>query len=68
MHVIRHYDGNSKIEFRSIVMQAASESDRAHMLWKRKPMLGAERYKMLPVIDLKMRKLPPVESLRHRKK
>jgi len=64
VHVIRHYDGDSKIEFRSIVMQAAFENDRAHMLWQNPPMVGAERYKMLPVIDLQMRKLAPVESLR----
>jgi hypothetical protein len=66
VHVIRHDNGHSKIELRSIVMQAASENDRAHMFWQKQPMVSAERYKMLSVIDLQMRKLSAVESLRHR--
>ncbi len=65
MHVIRHYDHDSEIEFCSVVMETAFENDRTYLLWKNPPLVSAECYKMLSAINLQMRKLPAVESLRH---
>jgi hypothetical protein len=47
-------------------MQAALQNNWANMLRQDPSLIGAESHKMLPVINLKMRKLPSVESLCHK--
>jgi len=65
MHMVRHHDDSPQIEFLSVVMETAFQHDRAHRLWQYPSVIGAEGYKMLVVIDLKVRKPPAVEGLRH---
>ena len=65
--MIRHHNRNPKIELGCVVMQAAFQDDRPRRFGKNPPMVGAEGNKVLPIIDLKMRKLPTVKSLRHKR-
>src|ERR1700685_200520 len=65
MCMIRHDDCGLHVELDSVVVQAAAQNDRTGGLGKNPAMIGAECYEMLPVITLKMRKLPAIESLRH---
>jgi hypothetical protein len=64
--MIRHDDSDPQIELLSVVMQTAIQDDLANALRKNPPVIGAECYEVLLVIALKMWKLSPVESLRHR--
>ncbi|MFZ0860770.1 MAG: hypothetical protein WAN18_08830, partial [Candidatus Sulfotelmatobacter sp.] len=66
MNMVRHHDGNTQIVFRSVVVQTGFQHERAHLHRKKPPPISAESHKMLMVINLKMRKLPTVEGLRHK--
>ncbi|MFZ1051656.1 MAG: hypothetical protein WBP65_23525 [Candidatus Sulfotelmatobacter sp.] len=54
--MIRHRDSNTQIKFRPVGMKTAFQNNLTHTLRKNPPMMGAERYKVLSVIALKMRK------------
>ncbi len=64
--MIRHNKGDVEVESCFVLVQAAFQHNRAHMLGKNPPVLGAEGDEVLMVIDLEMRKLPAVKGLRHR--
>ena len=66
MNMIRHDNGDLKIELGSVVTQAAVENNRPNRLRQNPASVRAESYKVRLVIDLEMWQLPPVESLRHR--
>lgn len=66
VNVIRHDDRDLEVELLLVVMQAACEHDRSHSRKKSPPPISAKCDKMLRIIDLKMRQLPAVKSLRHR--
>jgi hypothetical protein len=66
MHVIGHNHGNPKIEFVSVIVQTAAERDGTHRFRKNPSTISAECNKVLPVINLKMRQLPPVKRLWHK--
>ena len=68
MNMIRHHHGDAEVELLSIVMQAGFENDRTNALRKRPPPLRAKSHKMLSVFHLKMRKLSPIKSPRHKGK
>jgi hypothetical protein len=65
MNMIWHYNSNLKIELGLVVVQTAFEDDVPDMLRKNPPMIGAECYKVLPVIALKMRKFSSIKGLWH---
>ena len=65
MNVIRHDDRDLEVERLFVVVQTTREHDRSHGSWKNPPPISAKCHKMLPVIDLKMRQLPAIKSLRH---
>jgi hypothetical protein len=64
--VVWHYDSNAEVECSSVVMKTTLQDDLADTLGKNPAVIGAECYEVLLVIALKMRKLSPIESLRHR--
>ena len=66
MNVIRHHGDDAKIVFRSVVVQTTFQHDGTHMLRQYPSPISTECYKMLPVINLKMREPPTVEGLRHK--
>ncbi len=47
-------------------MQTACEHNRTHALGQYPPVISAESHKVLPFINLKMRKLPSIKSLPHK--
>jgi hypothetical protein len=65
MNMIRHYDCDPKIELDAVVVKAAFQNKRTHTVGENPPVVGTECYEVLFVITLKMRKLSPIESLRH---
>jgi hypothetical protein len=65
MHVIGHDDGNFQIELSTIVMQAGVQDGVTNSFGQDPPLMRAESNVMWFVIDLKMRKLTPIKSLRH---
>src|SRR6266576_3344801 len=67
VHVSRHDDCDLEVKFFSVVVQTACEHDRSHVSRQYPAMVGAERHKMPRIIDLKMRQLPAIKSLRHRR-
>ena len=66
MNVIRHDDRDLEVELRPVVVQTAFEHDRAGASRKNPATIGAKRHKMLPVVDLQMRQLSSIKSLRHK--
>jgi len=66
VNVIGHDDRNLEVELLFVVVQTACEHDRSHGSRKDPPPISAESHKMLRLIDLKMRQLPTIKSLRHR--
>jgi hypothetical protein len=66
MYVVGHHDGNAQVEVLSVVMQTAVQHNGSNVLWQDPSVVSAERNKVLPVINLKMRKLPAVEGLWHK--
>ena len=67
VNVIRHDDGDFEIELLFVVVQTACERDRSHASRKNPATVSAEGHKMLRIVDLKMRQLPAIKSLRHRR-
>ena len=65
MHVIGHDDGNFQIELSTIVMHAGVQDGVTNSCGQDPPLMRAESNEMWFVIDLKMRKLTPIKSLRH---
>jgi hypothetical protein len=65
VNVIRHNDRDLEVELLSVVVETAFKHDGAHRSRKNPAPISSERYKMLRVIDLKMRQLPAIKSLRH---
>jgi hypothetical protein len=66
VNMIRHDNRNLEVELFSVVMQTAFKHDRSHVSRKNPPPISAKCYKMLRVINLKMRQLPAIKSLRHK--
>ena len=66
MNLIGHDDRNLEVELLFVVVQTACEHDRSHGSRKDPSPISAESHKMLRLIDLKMRQLPTIKSLRHR--
>jgi hypothetical protein len=66
VNVIRHDDRDLEVEPLLVVVQTACEHDGAHVSRQYPAMVSAEGHKMLCVIDLKMRQLSAIKSLRHR--
>jgi hypothetical protein len=66
VNVIGHDDRNLEVELLFVVLQTACEHDRSHGSRKDPPPISAESHKMLRLIDLKMRQLPTIKSLRRR--
>jgi hypothetical protein len=64
--MIWHHDGNAEIVLRSVIVQAASEHNRPHLLRQNPSAVSAESNKVLAIVNLKMRQLPPVKSLWHK--
>ena len=65
MHVIGHDDGNFQIELCAVVMQAGVQDGVTYSFRQDPPLMRAESNEMSLVINLKMRKLTPIKSLRH---
>jgi len=63
--MIRHHNGNTEIEFCSVVMQTGIEHDLPNTLRENPSMMSAECDEVLPVVILKMRKPSSIEGLRH---
>ena len=63
--MIRHHDNNAEVELDFVVIQAAVQHTRAHILRKYPPAVSAECDEVLMVINLEVRKLPTIKSLRH---
>lgn len=63
--MVGHNDRNAKIEFLAIVVQAAVENNRPNLCGKHPAAIGAESDEVRLVINLQMRKLSPIEGLRH---
>jgi hypothetical protein len=63
--MIRHHHCDPKVDLRPVIVQTAFEHNRTYKLRKNPTMISAERDEVLPVIALKMRKLPTIESLGH---
>ena len=66
VNVIRHDDRDLEVEPLLVVVQTACEHDGAHVSRQYPAMVSAEGHKMLCVIDLKMRQLSAIKSLRNR--
>jgi hypothetical protein len=66
MNVIRHDDRNAQIKFLSVVMQAAFQNGGPYSLRKNPSTMSTKCYEVLPLVALQVRKLPAIESLRHR--
>ena len=67
VHVIWHDNYDFQVVALTVVMETTFQSDRPSGVRKDPPALGTEGHEMRLVIDLKMRKLPPIKSLRHGK-
>jgi hypothetical protein len=67
MHMVRHHDGDLQVEPRPVVVQTRVENNRTNAFRENPPVLSAKSYKVRFVIDLKMRQLSPIKSLRHGK-
>jgi len=68
VYVVGHHESNAQVKLLSVVVQTAMQYDRANVLWQNPSVVGAESNKVLPVVNLKMRKLPAVKSLGHKDK
>jgi hypothetical protein len=66
VNMIRHDDSHFEVELLTIVVETAFEHDRAHVSRQNPPPISAKCHKVPRVIDLKMRQLPAIKSLRHR--
>ncbi len=64
--MIRHHDRYTKIEFRPVIVQTAIEHNLPDMFREGPAMISAECHEVLLLIALKMRKLSPIKSLRHK--
>lgn len=67
MHVIRHHYRSLEIVSLLVVVQTTFQDDRSRTVRKNPSMIHAERNEMRSFIDLQMRKLSPIEGLRHTK-
>lgn len=66
MDVIRHDDGDIKVDLDAVVVQATIENDGTGLLWQAPAMFGAKGEEVGFAVALQMRKLSSIESLRHR--
>ncbi len=68
MNVVGHHDSNLEIESIPVVMKTAFEHDGSDRLREHPSVVSTERDEMGLVIDLKMRQLPAIKSMRHIKR
>ncbi len=66
VHVIRHNDRDLQVIVPSVVVQAGFEDDCSDMRRNDPTPVRAERNKVRLLVDLQVRQLPSIESLRHR--
>jgi len=66
MNMVRHDDSHFEVELLPVVVQTAFKHDGAHGSRKYPATVSAERNKMLAVINLEMRQLSAIKSLRHK--
>ena len=67
VNMIGHHDSHLEIKSHSAVVQARIQDELPNLPRKYPAMIGAEGQKMWFFVALKMRKLPSVKSLRHRR-
>jgi len=66
MNMIGHYNRNPKIEHRPIVMKTRFQNDRPNLFGKNPTVISAKGNEAWPIVNLKMRKFPPIKRLRHK--
>jgi hypothetical protein len=65
MNVIRHNHSSFEVKFRSVVVKATIQDNTPNALRKNPSIMSAESDKVRFIVNLKMRKPPPIKSLRH---